>query len=75
MYEQIKVLRQLIAAGLIDKDSSGTKYSSSKDVPYRASGITEDVFIHPSSIIAGSAPPEYIVFNEVVRTTRVWLKG
>lgn len=38
-------------------------------------GISEDVFIHPSSVLANISPPEYVVFNEVVRTTRVWLKG
>lgn len=82
---QTKILRQLLAAGFIDqvairkdrieKDALGRKYTTTRDVPYRAVGIREDVFIHPSSIISGSVPPEYIVFNEVVRTSKVWLKG
>ncbi|CAG8736525.1 13273_t:CDS:2, partial [Acaulospora colombiana] len=57
---QLKVLRQLITAGFIDqiaarKDvvekgfSTGTKMASARGVEYRAVGIEEDVFIHPSS--------------------------
>ncbi len=82
---QLKVLRQLLTAGFIDqvavrkdrveKESGGTKYTSTKGVPYRALGVPEDVFIHPSSVLAGQSPPEYVVFHEVVRTTRVWIKG
>ncbi|KAG6903245.1 hypothetical protein C0995_000140 [Termitomyces sp. Mi166 len=82
---QLKVLRQLLTAGFIDQvairkdhldpSSSSAQYATSKGVPYRALGITEDVFIHPSSILANASPPEYVVFNEVVRTSRIWLKG
>ncbi|GBE84926.1 Putative ATP-dependent RNA helicase [Sparassis crispa] len=83
---QLKVLRQLITAGFIDqiavrKDvveavaASGAKYTTSKGVAYRALGISEDVFIHPSSVLASAPPPDYIVFLEVVRTSRIWLKG
>jgi ATP-dependent RNA helicase DHX37/DHR1 len=35
----------------------------------------EDVFIHPSSVLANVSPPQYIVYNEVVRSTQIWLKG
>jgi len=38
-------------------------------------GIKEDVFIHPSSILASAPPPEYIVYHEVVRASHIWLKG
>lgn len=83
---QIRVLRQLLAAAFIDqvavrKDvldnstSSGTQWTNSKGVPYRAMGIAEDVFIHPSSALIGKPPPEYVVYLEVVRTSWVWLKG
>ncbi|KAF8917814.1 P-loop containing nucleoside triphosphate hydrolase protein [Mucidula mucida] len=68
---QLKVLRQLLTAGFIDqvavrkdrveKESGGTKYTSTKGVPYRALGVPEDVFIHPSSVVAGQSPPEYVV--------------
>ena len=55
--------------------SSGKQYTTSKGVPYRAMGIAEDVFVHPSSVLAGVNPPEYVVFLEIVRTSRVWIKG
>ncbi|KAK1229881.1 putative ATP-dependent RNA helicase DHR1 [Marasmius sp. AFHP31] len=82
---QLKVLRQLLCAAFIDQvavrkdrihpSTAGAQYASSKNVPYRALGITEDIFIHPSSVLANVPPPEYIVFTEVVRTSRVWVKG
>ncbi|KAF7365220.1 putative ATP-dependent RNA helicase PB1A10.06c [Mycena venus] len=83
---QLKALRQLLAAGFIDQvavrkdrveqtSSAGVKYATSKGVPYKALGISEDVFIHPSSVLANTAPPEYVVFNDVIRTNRVWIKG
>jgi ATP-dependent RNA helicase DHX37/DHR1 len=83
---QLKILRQLLASAFIDqvairKDlvssavSSGAQYATSNNVAYRALDIEEDLFIHPSSILATRAPPEYVVFCEVVRTTRVWMKG
>ncbi|KAI0697135.1 P-loop containing nucleoside triphosphate hydrolase protein [Cytidiella melzeri] len=83
---QLKVLRQLVAAGFIDQvavrrdkvskeTSSGQQYTTSHGVPYCAIGIDEDVFIHPSSVLASLPPPDFIVFLEVVRTTKVWLKG
>lgn len=55
--------------------ASGQQYTTSRGVPYRAIGVDEDVYIHPSSVLASSAPPEFVVFVEVVRTTKVWLKG
>lgn len=82
---QVKVIRQLLTAAFIDqvavrKDiiettSKGTRFSTSKNVPYRAMGIPEDLFIHPSSVIANQAPPDWIVFTEVIRTSRLWAKG
>ncbi|KAJ7175857.1 P-loop containing nucleoside triphosphate hydrolase protein [Mycena filopes] len=83
---QLKVLRQLLAAGFIDQvavrkdrveqtSSTGVKYSTSKGVPYKALGVSEDVFIHPSSLVANAPPPEYVVFSELIRTTRIWIKG
>ncbi|KAF8908975.1 P-loop containing nucleoside triphosphate hydrolase protein [Gymnopilus junonius] len=83
---QIKVLRQLLTAGFIDQvavrkdlvdrnDSSGTQLSTSKNVPYRALGVQEDVYIHPSSILANLSPPDYVVYHEIVRTSRVYVKG
>ena len=85
---QLKVLRQLIAAGFIDqvavrKDIAqkgrtvgGTQYTTARGVAYQALGIPdEDVFIHPSSVLVQEPPPDYIVYLEVVRTSHVYLKG
>lgn len=83
---QLKVLRQLLAAAFIDqvavrkdiaqkKSATGVQCTTAKGVPYRAMGVQEDVFIHPSSVLSQSSPPDYIVFTEIVRTTKPWLKG
>ncbi|THH01498.1 hypothetical protein EW026_g1188 [Hermanssonia centrifuga] len=83
---QMKVLRQLLAAGFIDqvavrKDKvsqdalSGQQFTTARGVPYRALGIDEDVFIHPSSVLANKPPPDFVVYLEVVRTSKVWIKG
>ncbi|KXN93411.1 Putative ATP-dependent RNA helicase PB1A10.06c [Leucoagaricus sp. SymC.cos] len=83
---QIKVLKQLLNAAFIDRvavrknlvernRSSGSQYNTSYGVPYRALGISEDVFLHPSSVLLDQPPPDYIVFQEVMRTTQVFIKG
>lgn len=83
---QLKVIRQLLTAGFIDQvavrkdrviqtSTTGVQFATSKGVAYRALRVEEDVFIHPSSILASSSPPEYVIFHEIVRTSRVWLKG
>jgi ATP-dependent RNA helicase DHX37/DHR1 len=83
---QLKVLKQLLTAAFIDQvavrkdlvqkgSSTGVKYATSRGVEYQAMGISEDVFIHPSSVLASNPPPEYIVYHEVVRSSRIWLKG
>lgn len=82
---QLKVIRQLLTAGFIDQvavrkdrviqtSTTGVQFATSKGVAYRALRVEEDVFIHPSSILASSSPPEYVIFHEIVRTSRVWLK-
>ncbi|KAH9936289.1 P-loop containing nucleoside triphosphate hydrolase protein [Fomitopsis serialis] len=83
---QLKVLKQLLTAGFIDQvavrkdlidkgSASGDKFTTCKGVAYRAMGITDDVYVHPSSVLHNTPPPDYIVFLEVVRTTRIWMKG
>lgn len=85
--EQIKVLRQLLTAAFIDQvairkdiadkssNTSFAKLASTRGVPYRAFGIEEDLYIHPSSSLFHGPPPEFIVYNELHRTTKVWLKS
>lgn len=83
---QVKVLRQLIAASFIDQvavkkdlvqpsSANGSKYASCRGVEYCANGVTEDVFIHPSSVLFHKAPPDYVVFQEIVHSTKVWIKS
>ncbi|KIO19381.1 hypothetical protein M407DRAFT_30988 [Tulasnella calospora MUT 4182] len=82
----LKALRQLITSGFIDrvavrKDvadkafATGDKMASCRNIAYRSMEIDEDVFIHPSSVIFHDTPPEWIVFQEVARTSRVYVKG
>jgi ATP-dependent RNA helicase DHX37/DHR1 len=82
----LKVLRQLVTAGFIDQiaarkdivekgSSAGTKLASARGVEYRAIGIEDDVFIHPSSVLFHQSPPEYVAFHEVVRGNKVWIKS
>lgn len=57
------------------EEATGNKFSTSRGVPYRIIGIEEDVFIHPSSVLFSVSPPQYLVYHEVVRSNRVWIKG
>ncbi|EAU85900.2 DHX37 protein [Coprinopsis cinerea okayama7 len=83
---QLKVLRQLLTASFIDQvavrkdrvettETSGTQFRTAKGVAYRALGITEDVFIHPSSVLVNNSPPDFVIFHEIVRTGRAYMKG
>lgn len=82
---QLKAIRQLLTAAFIDqvavrkdliqKNASGGQFSTSKGVPYAAVGVSGDVFIHPMSVLANRPPPDYIVFSEIVQTSRTWIKG
>ena len=84
LFLQVKVLCQLLTASFIDQvavrkdlveEATGNKFSTSKGVPYRAVGIEEDVFIHPSSVLFSASPPQYLVYHEVVRSSQAWIKG
>jgi ATP-dependent RNA helicase DHX37/DHR1 len=68
--DQVAVLKNIV-----EKQNSGTRFKTSRGVPYRALGVSEDVYLHPSSILIDSPPPAYLVFNEIVRTSRIYLKG
>ena len=61
---------------LVDKKhSTGIQYTSTRGVAYRALGISDDVFIHPSSLLFNAAPPDYLIFQDLVQTSRLYLKG
>ncbi|KLT42475.1 P-loop containing nucleoside triphosphate hydrolase protein [Cutaneotrichosporon oleaginosum] len=79
-----KILRQILCAGFIDQvavlESLATKkgssaHASARGIAYRALGVPEPVYLHPSSVLFHHTPPDYVVFSEVVRTARVCLKG
>lgn len=84
---QLKVLRQLITSAfidqvavrkdLVDKSSSLSyaKVASTRGVPYLAFGVEEDLFIHPSSGVFHSSSAEFIIFQDLHRTTKVWMKS
>ena len=60
---------------LIEQSAKGSKFSTAKGVPYKTTGFAEDLYIHPSSVVADRLPPDWIVFTEAVRTSRLWMKG
>lgn len=84
---QLKILRQLITSAFIDQIAvrkdiidptsavAGSKFKSTRGVAYRAMGVAEDVYIHPSSVMFHGEPPEWIVWQDVVRTSKVWIKS
>lgn len=80
------MLKQLLTAGFIDqvavrkdlvvkKQSAGIQYASSRGVAYKALGISDDVYIHPSSLLFNAAPPDYLIFQDLIQTSRIYLKG
>ncbi|KAK8865947.1 hypothetical protein IAR55_001096 [Kwoniella newhampshirensis] len=81
---QVKVIRQILTAGFIDQVAvredlvlkKGGTYESTRGVAYRAVGLgPETVYIHPSSTLFHRTPPDFLVFSEVVRTSKTWMKG
>ncbi|KAI8332790.1 P-loop containing nucleoside triphosphate hydrolase protein [Chlamydoabsidia padenii] len=83
---QLKILRQVITAGLIEcvamrqdvLDTDGGKglsYKNSNNVPYKLMWSEEIAYIHPSSILYGQPPPPVLVYNELFKGGRNWLKG
>lgn len=84
---QLKVLRQLVTAAFIDQVAvrkdlifpgqapDGSKFASTRGIAYRAVGVDEDVFIHPSSTLFHGPPPECVVYQELVRTSRLFIRG
>ena len=51
------------------------KQQSSRGVAYKAIDVPGDAFIHPSSLLFHRTPPDWIVFQDVVESSRVWMKG
>lgn len=80
---QLKVLRQIITSGFIDQVAvrqdiylkKTTTFASTRNVPYRALGVPGEVYIHPSSALFHRSPPDFLVFSEIVQTSKAWMKG
>ena len=60
---------------VIEPSSSSGKQFSCHGVPYRAVGVDEDVFIHPSSVLFNGPPPEVVCYQELHRSNKAWLRG
>lgn len=82
---QLKVLRQLLSSALVDRvavrkdlvssDQTVGKLASTRGVAYRTIGVNDDIYIHPSSVLFHSSPPDFVVFQELYRgTSKVWIK-
>ena len=73
---QLKVIRQILLSSFTDniavrQDISlkqNRSFTSCRNVPYKAMGVQGEVFVHPSSALFHKAPPEWIVFGEIVRS-------
>jgi ATP-dependent RNA helicase DHX37/DHR1 len=48
--------------------------NSNPQLVYRALDHDGDVFIHPSSVLFDK-PPEFLVYSELFRSSKLWLKG
>ena len=83
LWFQLKAIRQIITAGFIDQvairkgllDKTANTYSSTRGIAYRIMLTDEDVYIHPSSVLYHQKPPDFVVYQELQRTSKVWMKG
>lgn len=55
--------------------ATGNKYATALNVPYRAFDKDEDVFVHPASVLASQPPPDFVAFQEIVRTSKPFMKS
>lgn len=83
---QLKILRQVITAGLIDcvamrqdvldtEGGKGASFKNSNNVPYKLMWSDEVAYIHPNSVLYGLPPPPVLVYSELFKGGRTWLKG
>ncbi|KAI8069700.1 P-loop containing nucleoside triphosphate hydrolase protein [Gongronella butleri] len=83
---QLKVLRQVALTGLIDcvamrqdvvetEGGKGTRYKNASNVPYKLMWSDDVAYIHPSSVLYGQEPPAILVYSELFKSKRTWLKS
>uniref|UniRef100_A0A8C8XAF1 DEAH-box helicase 37 n=1 Tax=Panthera leo TaxID=9689 RepID=A0A8C8XAF1_PANLE len=75
---QVTYLRQIVVAGLGDHLARRVQ---SEDLPddkwknaYKTPLLDDPVFIHPSSVLFRELP-EFVVYQEIVETTKMYMKG
>lgn len=83
---QLKVLRQVLTAGFIDSvairqdvletgGGKGVRYKNARNVVYKLLWSDEEAFIHPNSILYSQEPPAMLVYSELYKGGKTWLKG
>ncbi|XP_069880986.1 probable ATP-dependent RNA helicase DHX37 [Dipodomys merriami] len=75
---QVTYLRQILAAGLGDHLARRVQSEELLDEKWRNAYKTplldDPVFIHPSSVLFRELP-EFVVYQEIVETTKMYMKG
>ncbi|KAJ9589594.1 hypothetical protein L9F63_017179, partial [Diploptera punctata] len=79
---QCKLLRQIMLAGMPDQVARKMSKSEFEKTgilanwryAYRCTEMEEPVFMHPSSVFKES-PPEWVVYQEVIETSKMYMKG
>lgn len=64
-----------IRKNLIDKSSDRSSSIKNKGAVYSTMWTNDDVYIHPSSILYHAKPPDFVVYQELHYTNKVWMKG
>ncbi|EPZ30997.1 P-loop containing nucleoside triphosphate hydrolase protein [Rozella allomycis CSF55] len=73
---QRSIIKQIIASGFIDQIAKlKPKMSHEKAFKYQTLLSKEDALIHPSSCLFNESPPEFVVYEELVQTSHVYIKG
>ncbi|MBZ3878785.1 putative ATP-dependent RNA helicase DHX37 [Sciurus carolinensis] len=75
---QVTALRQLVMAGLGDHVARRVQSEDLLDEKwrnaYRTPLLDDPVFVHPSSVLFRELP-EFVVYQEIVETTKMYMKG
>ncbi|XP_074061480.1 putative ATP-dependent RNA helicase DHX37 isoform X2 [Macrotis lagotis] len=76
--EQVNFLRQMVLAGLGDHVARRIQSEELLDEKwkngYKTPLLDDPVFIHPSSILFRELP-EFVVYQEIVETTKMYMRG
>ncbi|KAG9307805.1 hypothetical protein G9A89_023370 [Geosiphon pyriformis] len=83
---QLTAIRQIITAGftdqiavrkgLVEKAANlPSSFKTTRGVAYVTMWSDEDAFIHPSSVLFHGKPPNFLAYQELQRTTKLYMKG